>query len=113
MYYNTLNRASKDWHENKTDYFGFIRYSLSLLLESYKEFDQLFTSNVINKQSKKERILNFIEETIGSFSKREVLDKLLDISESTIERIIKEQLDNGKLVKIGERKTTRYKKTVE
>lgn len=109
-YYATLNRASEKWHENKTDYFGFIRYSLVLLLKSYKEFDQLFTSSIISKLSKQERILEYIDNVIGSFSKKEVLEKLLDISESTVERVLKEQLDKNHLVKIGERKTTRYKK---
>ncbi len=109
-YYEVLNRSSKDWHDNKADYFGFVRYSLALLLESYIEFDQLFTSSIITKSSKKERIIEYIDNVIGSFSKREVLDKLPDISESTIERVIKEQLDINYLIKIGERKTTRYKK---
>ncbi|MCK5388367.1 MAG: Fic family protein [Candidatus Izimaplasma sp.] len=109
-YYDVLNKSSKDWHDNKADYFGFIRYSLALLLESYIEFNQLFTSSVITKSSKRERIIEYIDNVIGSFSKREVLDKLPDISESTIERIIKEQLDMNYLTKIGERKTTRYKK---
>ena len=109
-YYSSLNRASEKWHENKTDYFGFIRYSLGLLLESYQEFDRLFTRNVVNNQSKQERIIEYIGDLIGSFSKRDIIDNLPDISESTIERVLKEQLDSSFLEKIGDRKTTRYKK---
>lgn len=109
-YYSTLNRASQKWHDNKTDYFGFIRYSLALLLESYQEFDELFTKNVRNKISKQDRIIEYINNMLGSFSKREILEKLSDISESSIEKVLKEQLDSKRIEKIGERKTTRYKK---
>jgi len=111
MYYSTLNRASQDWHDNKIDYYGFIRYSLILLLDSYKEFDELFIKDVVKKSSKKERIIKKINSNLGSFSKKELSEKLIDISGSTIERVLSELLKRGDIQKIGDRKTARYKKS--
>lgn len=82
--------------------------SFALVLESYQEFDMLFTRNIINKSSKKERIFDYIKRILGSFSKKDILNKLPDISESTTERVLKQLLDSKEIQKIGERKTTRY-----
>lgn len=82
--------------------------SLALVLESYQEFDMLFTRNIINKSSKKEIFFDYIQSILGSFSKKDILNKLPDISESTTERVLKQLLDSKEIQKIGERKTTRY-----
>lgn len=109
-YYKVLNESSKGWHENQNSYFGFIRYTLILLIESYREFDEEFIQHANTKLSKREKVIGYIDDYIGAFSKSELTGHLRDISETTIERVLKELVDKKYIIKIGDKKATKYRK---
>ena len=61
--------------------------------------------------SKPERIRSAIDRTIGKFTKAQLLAICPDISETTMERTLKQFLDSGLIRKIGAGRGAAYCKT--
>lgn len=61
------------------------------------------------KITKKQRIEAFIADILLPVSKREICDKLIDISITTIEAELSKLVKVGKIEKLGSGRTTKYK----
>lgn len=62
--------------------------------------------------SKPDRIRNVIDRILGKFKKADLIEKCPDISEVTIERTLKQLLDEGCIQKIGGGRGTAYAKRI-
>ena len=100
-YYDTLQKSSKGWHENKNDYIPFVKYMLSIILAAYREFETRVQTVAESGLSKSKRVAKIIEDTLGRVTKRDILDKCPDISEITVQRALKELAESGKILKIS------------
>ncbi len=107
-YYESLRKSSVSWHDNKNDYFFFVENFLITLFTCYKELDKRFATVNSKKVNKTSRIEATILNSILPISKKEISDILPDVSVTTIETVLGKMLKEGRILKIGEGKNTKY-----
>ncbi len=108
-YYTSLQKSSERWHENDNDYFPFIDNFLFNLKMSYFELDSRFASLKDRKITKKQRIEELVTGSLLPVSKREICEKLPDISVTTVEAELARLLKSGRIEKIGNGRGTVYR----
>lgn len=110
-YYEVLKKSSFGWHENKNDYFPFVRYFLLTLMTCYQDLDSRFATINSKKVSKTYRIEATVLNSVLPISKAQIAKILPDVSPSTIEAVLSEMLKRGDIRKIGTTKDARYLKS--
>ena len=110
QYYEVLQQSSQDWIDGKNDYTPFIRYTLGLLIKAYGEFEERVSHLKYSKMTKTDRIKKIIENKVGKFTKRDILDACPDISYITVERMLLTLQKEGYIVKVGDGRYTGYVK---
>lgn len=104
-YYAALEDAQAGWHEQQDDPTPFIRYLLSTIVAAYRDFDERIR---IISPSSLETVTLAIENKLGKFTKRELLELCPTLSASTVERHLKKLTAEGYLSKHGAGKNTFY-----
>ena len=107
-YYQTLQASSSSWHEAANDYKPFIEYYLGIILKSYREFESRVEYLMASKTTKSERIRMMFTQKIGRISKRDIMEFCPDISQATVEKTLKQLLDENFIQKVGSGKNTAY-----
>lgn len=107
-YYETLKVSSQGWYENENSYLPFVKYYLSLLVKTYKEFSDRVEIVAVGKMGKSERVKDIFDKKIGKISKREIVDIYPDISVTTIEKALADLLKEGYIKKVGSGRATAY-----
>ncbi len=107
-YYEALQDSSMQWHEGENDYLPFVRYMLGIVIAAYREFSSRVDILVTKGLSKPERVREIIRRTTGRITKKQIMNQCPDISQKTVERALKDLLDNGDIVKIGGGRYTSY-----
>ena len=108
LYYESLQQSSKDWHEELNDYEPFVKYILGIIVAAYREFSSRVKLITTSGMSKPDRVRELIKNTLGTITKKEILEKCPDISQATVQRALAELLDNGEIEKIGGGRYTKY-----
>ena len=108
-YYQALKESSTGWHENSSTYIPFITYFLQILYACYKEMDEKFIDGSIRRLPKHQQVENVLLNSFVPVSKSEILQRLPDISATTVERVMADLLKAGQIVKIGTFRNARYK----
>ena len=62
----------------------------------------------LSGSSKSDRVRAVIKENIGNITKGEIIKQCPDISKITVERALKEMIDNNEIIKIGGGRYTSY-----
>jgi Fic family protein len=107
-YYEVLEESSVYWLRGKNNTLPFVKYFLEVLLKAYRDFEYR-VSLISNKRlSKSERIRALFAGTLGKLSKQDILDRLPDISVSTVEAALAMLLKEGFIAKEGAGKKTSY-----
>lgn len=107
-YYEALQNSSIEWHNNQSDYTSFVRYYLGVLLKGYNEFQDRIEHLKYRKLSKADRVKAVFEKRLGIVKKSDISTLCPDISETTIERTLKELLETGFIEKVGKGRATGY-----
>ena len=107
-YYEALKQSSADWHTGEHNYLPFISYYLGIFVKAYQEFQDRVEHLHGKTLSKAERIRAVFSKRIGKITKSDIATLCPDISLTTIERTLKEMLDNGEIQKIGSGRGTGY-----
>lgn len=107
-YYDVLQKSSINWHENNNNYEFFIEYYLGIILSAYKDFSNRVEYITNKKMTVKERTEIIIKNNLGKISKSEIVDMCPDISEGSIERALRELLNEEKILKITGGRYTKY-----
>jgi Fic family protein len=107
-YYEALQDSSIHWHENRSDYLPFVRYTLGILLKACNEFEDRMAHLHARGMSKPDRVKAAIDRKIGTISKKEIMEACPDISKITVERTLAAMVKAGVLVKIGAGPAMRY-----
>lgn len=94
-YYESLRLSSIHWHQNQQDPFPWVNYLLSTILAAYKELEDRVGLITTGNQNKAGRIRQFVESRITPFNKADVRNACPDVSEATINRILRELRDEG------------------
>ena len=108
-YYDTLEKSSVKWHDNENDYSYFVEYYLGIILNAYKEFDTRINIAENKKITAYDRIIDIFKDNIIPIDKAFIMNKCLDLSETTIERVLNKLLKEDKIVKISGGRYTKYK----
>ena len=109
-YYEALQNSSIEWHNTQSDYTSFVRYYLGVVLKGYNEFQDRIEHLKYRKLSKADRVKAVFEKKLGIVKKSDIATLCPDISETTIERTLKELLEAGYIEKIGRGRATGYVK---
>ena len=107
-YYEALKTSSEAWHENKNQYVPFIVNFLQILYRCFKEFDEAFTEISLTKAKKSERVEKILLNAIVPVSKRDILEKVPDISVKTVELVLRKMVKENRIIKIGTFRDARY-----
>ena len=109
-YYEALQNSSIEWHNDKSDYTSFVRYYLGVVLKGYNEFQDRIEHLKYRKLSKADRVKAVFEKKLGIVKKSDIIILCPDISETTIERTLKDLLESGFIEKVGKGRATGYAK---
>ena len=109
VYYDALGNSSIGWHDNKNDYSSFVEYYLGIILAAYKEFAFRVEYNINKKMTAIERVSSIFMVSVIPISKSYIMEKCPDISETTIERSLKNLLDDKCIEKISGGRYSMYK----
>lgn len=107
-YYDSLKESSKEWEINKNDYVPFIENFLTTLYMCYKELDKRFNVLNSNKITKSSRIEATLLNSIVPISKSEICKILPDVSPTTVEAVLGKMIKEGKIIRIGAGRTSKY-----
>ena len=107
-YYESLRRSSNHWHEGKNDCFHYVGNFLLTLLTCYQELDKRFATVNSKKVNKTSRIEATVLNSLVPISKKEIKQILPDVSITTIETVLTNMVNEGRIVKIGTGINTRY-----
>ena len=101
-YYNALAISDKEGKSTK-----FIEYMLKIIEISLSEL----LENSTKKLNNEDRIQIFLENRNTDFTRKDYMNYFKDISSATASRDLKHAVENGLISKIGDKKTTTYKKS--
>lgn len=107
-YYDALQSSSYGWHEGENDYNPFVRYILGIVIAAYREFSTRVDVLITRGLSKPERVRELVWGTTGPITKSQIMKQCPDISQKTVERALKELLNDEEIVKIGGGRYTSY-----
>ena len=107
-YYEVLQESSTGWHEGENDYLPFVRYMLGIVIAAYREFTSRVEILITKGLSKPGRVRQIIRNTTGRITKSQIMEQCPDISQKTVERALKELMENGEIIKIGGGRYTSY-----
>lgn len=105
-YYEALQKSSIGWHENKNTYEPFVSYMLGIILKAYEEFENRV--NYLKKVKKSEKIRMLIDKTVGSISKKQIMEYYPEITKVTVERTLINLVKTGYIKKVGSGRNTAY-----
>lgn len=109
-YYETLYQSSQGWHDNAHDAFPWVNYLLSTFLAAYKELESRVGSVQSGKGNKAMRVQTYIENKIGYFTKEDIRSSCPDVSESTINRVLKELKEQKQIEATSLGRAARWRK---
>lgn len=107
-YYEVLQESSLNWHEEKNNYEPFVKYTLGVVVNAYREFSSRVKLLTTSGMSKPERIRVLIKENLGKITKTEIMQKCPDISQVTIQRSLNDLQKKGEIIKISGGRYTSY-----
>lgn len=107
-YYDTLKQSSIKWHENENNYEFFLEYYLGIVLSAYKDFSNRVEYLTNKKMTVKERTESIIKNHLGRITKQEIANMCPDISKGSVERALRELLNEEKILKITGGRYTKY-----
>ena len=111
-YYKSLEQSSQNWHEGNNDIWCFIGYMLGVLLAAYRDFENRIILVASEKLTKEECIQKTVNDSIGLFSKSDIMEQCPDISMTTIEKVLGEMRKAGLIKTIGSGRGAKWCKIV-
>ena len=108
IYYEVLQDSSYGWHDGINDYEPFVAYTLGILLSVYRDLEQRIEFVGKKEKLKPSRVADTIENSLGTISKAEIMERCPDISQVTVQRALNELLKSGRIKKIGGGRYTEY-----
>lgn len=107
-YYEALQESSYGWMEDENNYEPFVKYVLGVITAAYREFFDRAKIVEEKKVSKPDRIEELIKNHLRTITKKEIVDHTPGISQTTIQRTLTELVKEGKIIKIGGGRYTKY-----
>lgn len=106
-YYEVLEQCGDGWHEGEENPTPFIKYLLGIILAAYRDFESRINL-VHDKLPAIEQVRIAINEKIGKFTKREIMELVHTIGKASVENSLKKLTEEGVIKKHGQGKATFY-----
>lgn len=109
-YYEVLQQADQNWYEGENDPKPFIRYMLGIILSCYREFESRITiaAKTGRKSTAYDIVKTYTENTLGKFSKQDVLIACPSLGSSSVESALKRLVEEGTIIRTGAGRKTMY-----
>lgn len=107
LYYGALRESQYGWHEGEEDTIPFIKYFLSILIATYKDFEDRFAI-VEEKLPAVEMVRKATLNKIGKFTKQDIRELCPSLSLSSVEGSLRKLVKSGDLRREGTGKATYY-----
>ena len=106
--YISIEKEIADTKEN--DPKPFIKYMLGIILKCYREFEQRLTISEKSgaKSTAYDIVKNFALDTIGTFTKRDVLESCPSLGSSSVELALKKLVEDKTIKRIGKGRASKY-----
>lgn len=107
VYYDVLAKASNGWYEEKNDYVPFIKYFFGIVLNCYRDLEN--RPSLVNRKSTPYEIVSkAVDNTLGVFTKAQILELCPSIGSSSVEAALKRLKDEGYILRQGSGRNTTY-----
>lgn len=107
LYYSSLELCQNGWEDNNDNPAPFIKYLLRIILSAYRDFEER-VDMVRNKLSAIEIVRKAVNNRIGKFTKSELMELCPTISKASVEKSIKQLVEDGFIIKHGTGRSTFY-----
>lgn len=104
-YYAALEASQIGWHEQQDDPTAFVKYLLGTIIAAYRDFDDRIQ---IVSSTSLDTVKNAIDNKLGKFKKKDILELCTSLSASTVERHLKKLTAENYIIKHGAGKNTFY-----
>ena len=114
-YYDTLEEADANWHEEKNDPTPFIRYMLQVILACYTEFEDRvgLLSEGSAGSTAYDIVRKYVETKIGKFTGSDVVAHCPGIGRSSALAALKKLTEEGMIIRQGSGRSTYYVRAVK
>lgn len=109
-YYDVLEMADENRHEEDNDPTPFIRYMLMVILACYTEFEEkvgIIEDKGI-RRSAYDIVKKYTEQIIGSFTSKDVIMNCPSIGRTAVLDSLKQLVDEGEIIRHGAGRSTYY-----
>ena len=109
-YYQALEQSDLGWHEGTNDLKPFIKYMLGIILKCYREFEDRLTISEKSgiKSSSYDIVKTYVNNTIGTFTKRDAMENCPSLGSSSVESALKKLVEDGTIIRKGKGRTSHY-----
>ncbi len=106
-YYEALEKSDINWNTAENDITAFIKYILGTVLAAYRDFEERVTI-VEGNVSAIDLVRNAVNNTIGKFTKSDIMERVPSIGKTSIENALKTLISEGVIGREGKGKATFY-----
>ena len=106
-YYKALEKSDINWNNGENDLTPFIKYILGTVLSAYRDFEQRVIL-VEEKFSAIDLVRNAVNNTIGKFTKSDIMELVPSVGKTSIENSLKILVEEGVIGRDGKGKATFY-----
>ena len=106
-YYKALEKSDINWNREENDLTPFIKYILGTVLAAYRDFEQRVIL-VEDKSSAIDLVRNAVNNTIGKFTKSDIMELVPSVGKTSVENSLKILIGEGVIGRDGKGKATFY-----
>ena len=106
-YYKALEKSDINWNREESDITPFIKYILGTVLAAYRDFEQRVIL-VEDKSSAIDLVRNAVNNTIGKFTKSDIMELVPSVGKTSVENSLKILIEEGVIGRDGKGKATFY-----
>lgn len=106
-YYKALEKSDINWNNGENDLTPFIKYILGTVLSAYRDFEQRVIL-VEDKSSAIDLVRNAVNNTIGKFTKSDIMELVPSVGKTSVENSLKILIEEGVIGRDGKGKATFY-----
>ncbi|MCI6444182.1 MAG: Fic family protein, partial [Clostridia bacterium] len=100
-------KSDINWNREENDITPFIKYILGTVLAAYRDFEQRVIL-VEDKSSAIDLVRNAVNNTIGKFTKSDIMELVPSVGKTSVENSLKILIEEGVIRRDGKGKATFY-----
>jgi hypothetical protein len=100
-YYETLEQSSQNWHEGKHDPWPYINYTLSILKNAYREFEDRVDQLKSPRGAKTEQVEATVKAFSGTFTLYELERTCMGVSRDMVRKVLRNLQKAGSVECLG------------